>query len=311
VAGVEKERFWVVYQGGECPARVSGRLWHRTAEADAFPTAGDWVVLEVEYGEGLGIIHAILPRMTRLMRKAAGRSPCGQVLAANMDTIFLVCGLDGDFNVRRIERYLAPIRESGTGAVVVLNKADLCAEVDGRVREARMALPDLPLAVVSAKTGEGLETLASFLGPAQTAVLVGSSGTGKSTLVNRFLGVETQATASVRENDIRGRHTTTSRHLFFTPGGAILMDTPGMREFQLWCGEGAVEGEFEDIESLAGGCRFRDCQHASEPDCAVRVAIEEGRMDPKRLEHWRKLRREARFWERMAKAQKPRHGKRT
>jgi ribosome biogenesis GTPase len=220
------------------------------------------------------------------------------VVAANVDTVFLIAGLDHDFNPRRIERYLALAFESGAAPVVVLNKADLVGDVEARIAEIEATAFGVPVVAVSAQERFGLEALEPWLKPGQTVALLGSSGVGKSTLVNALLGGERQATTAVRESDSRGRHTTTYRELVPLPAGALLLDTPGMRGLKLWAGDGSLRSTFQDISALAGGCRFTDCKHAHEPGCAVLTAVEQGALDPARLESWRKLQRELRWLER-------------
>ncbi len=277
----------VVAADGEVAARPAGRL----RAAGEAPAVGDWVVLE-RLGESDGVIRAVLPRRTRLARKAAGARAEEQVLAANLDAVFLVMGLDGDFNPRRLERLAVVAWESGALPVVVLTKADLLPPpaVAEHREAAAAAAPGMPVFAVSAPAGEGLEPLAPFLAPRQTVVLVGSSGVGKSTLLNRLMGREVMRTAPVRADDDRGRHTTVHRELVRLPNGSLLIDSPGVREVGLWAEDGGgLEEAFDDLAELAAGCRFRDCGHGSEPGCAVRAAVEAGTLDPARLEAYRSL----------------------
>jgi ribosome biogenesis GTPase len=259
-----------------------------------FPAVGDWVALRPPTGEGRALVHAVLPRRSKFSRKVAGQRTEEQVVAANIDTIFLVSGLDGDFNPRRIERYLTAAWESGAQPVVVLNKVDRCDDPERCLLEAQAVAMGVPVHRVSALTGEGCEALLPYLGRGRTVSLLGSSGAGKSTLANRLLGREAQRTGGVREGDDRGRHTTTHRELFMTPGGALLLDTPGLREVQLWEADQGIESVFADIEELAESCRFRDCRHEGEPGCAVEAAIRSGDLAPERLESYRKLQSELR-----------------
>jgi len=240
-------------------------------------------------------IQAILPRRTRFSRKVAGGNTQEQVVAANIDTVFLAQGLDGDFNLRRLERYLLLAWDSGARPVIILNKADLCEDVEARVREVEGVAAGTPVHVMSAKLGEGLDEVQPYLAPGETVALLGSSGVGKSTLINRLLGVERLRTAEVRASDSRGRHTTTWRELILLPNGALVIDTPGLRELQLWDGGASARSVFPDIEALAADCHFRDCEHEQEPRCAVRLAAQEGHLAPERLESYRKLRREANY----------------
>ncbi len=281
---------------GELLAEVAGRFRHQAGGPEDFPAVGDWVALEPRPDEGRATIHAVLPRKSAFVRKTAGDTVLVQVLAANLDTVFLVAGLDRDFNQRRIERALVLAWESGAVPVVLLNKADLCAvaDTDARKAEVEAVAPGVPVHVVSGRSGDGMEALAPYLAPGLTVALLGSSGVGKSTIVNRLLGEERQRTSEVREHDQRGRHTTTYRELIVLPGGAVLVDTPGLREIQLWGTEEGLETAFDDVARLATGCRFHDCRHRGEPGCAVLAAVEAGELDEGRLASHRKLEAELR-----------------
>jgi ribosome biogenesis GTPase len=241
------------------------------------------------------VIVAVLPRSSVFVRKVAGETTVEQIVAANVDTLFLVSGLDGDFNPRRIERYLTAAWESGAEPVVVLNKADVASDLESSIEEVRNVAIGVPIAAVSALERAGLEALEPWLAPGRTVALIGSSGTGKSTLINALLGEERQATGAVREDDSRGRHTTTHRELVPLPGGALLLDTPGMRELQLWGDPSSVDGAFADVAAVAERCRFRDCTHGNEPGCAVLEEVTTGALSMERLESWRKLQRELRW----------------
>ena len=276
----------------ECWAEASGALRAAAEAGGDWPAAGDWVASEILSGGGRPLIQKVLPRRSKFVRKVAGRRLEEQVIAANVDTAFVVMALDGDFNVRRLERYLAQCWESGAKSIVVLNKADDRDDVAARITEVESIAAGAPIFAVSALSGVGLEALDSFLAPGQTIVLLGSSGGGKSTLVNYFLRRDAQAVQSVRASDSRGRHTTTSRELFALPGGALMIDTPGLRELQLWGVTDGVEQAFADIEELAAQCKYGNCGHTTEPGCAVQAAIAEGRLDENRLENQRKLERE-------------------
>ena len=283
-------------------AEVSGKFRHDALATADFPAVGDWVCLTPPAGLKAGSERAVitrrLDRRSTISRKAAGRAVEEQVLAANVDTIFLVTALAEDLNPRRLERYLTVVREAGAVPVVVLNKTDLASDPETQAAEIRARLPFADVLAISAKRGEGLAALNAYLSPAQTVALIGSSGVGKSTLVNRLLGRELLKTAEISEVDGKGRHTTTARHLVELPGGALLIDTPGMRELQPWVDESAVAETFEDIAELAGGCRFGDCAHESEPGCAVLAAVERGELSRERLDHFRHLGREIAFEER-------------
>ncbi len=284
----------VATASGELLSEIAGGLRHGARDALDLPAVGDWVALRLRPGERRALIQAVLPRRTAFVRRAAGDRTVAQVLAANVDTVFLVMGLDGDFNMRRLERALVLAWESGAQPVVLLNKADLCAEVAARRSEAEQVASGVPVRVIAARPSEGLDALAPWLQPGRTVVLLGSSGVGKSTLVNRLLGREEQRTQEVRAADQRGRHTTSQREIFALPGGALLIDTPGLREVQLWAEGMGIETAFEDVSALGATCRFSDCSHVAEPGCAVRAAVGEGRLDPARLDSYLRLAAELR-----------------
>jgi ribosome biogenesis GTPase len=289
--------FRVATAEGELQAELAGRLRHAARGPLDLPAVGDWVALRPRAGERRALLQAVLARRSAFVRRAAGKATVAQLLAANVDTAFLVMGLDADFNPRRLERALVLARESGVEPVVVLNKADLCRDVEARRAEVERTAIGASVLVVAAKAGLGLEALAAWLSRGRTVVLLGSSGVGKSTLVNRLLGEERQRTREVRRRDERGQHTTARRELIALPGGALLIDTPGLREVQLWASAIGLSGVFEDVERLAGACRFRDCSHDQEPGCAVRAAVAAGDLPAERLESFRKLRGELRALE--------------
>jgi len=294
VSREDRDRYEVLDGSGARSAGLAGRLRHEARTRAELPAVGDWVALRPGAASS-AVIEAVLPRAGAFTRKRAGEAADEQVVAANVDVVFLVAGLDGDFNLRRLERYLAAAWEGGAEPVVVLNKADLAGDPAAAIADAAAAAPGAAVLAVSALAREGLEALQPWLAPGRTVALVGSSGAGKSTLVNALLGEERQATAAVREDDSRGRHTTTHRELVPLPSGAVLLDTPGMRELLPWAGDEAIDVVFPDVAALAEHCRFRDCRHESEPGCAVLAAADEGSLDPARLESWRKLQREQRW----------------
>jgi ribosome biogenesis GTPase len=281
---------------GEVLATVAGRLRHRAIGRVDYPAVGDWVAIKPNAEDERATIHGVVDRKSRFVRKVAGSVVAEQVVAANIDIVLLVMALDdADFNPRRLERYLVLAHESGAKPVIVLSKADLAEDVADRVAIAQgVGGPDIAVHVVSAPRAEGYDVLASYLQPGLTVALLGSSGVGKSTIVNHLAGSELQRTREVRASDGRGRHTTTHRQLLLLPDGGLLMDTPGMRELQLWDVDEGVEQTFSDIEALGDGCRFPDCEHDREPDCAVQEAVTEGTLPAARLANYHRLRRELR-----------------
>lgn len=288
----------VAAEGGPRPARVTGAMRHKAAGAADLPCVGDWVAVQAVPGEDAVVVRRILPRRTKLSRKAAGEALEEQVIAANLDCALLMTALNADFNARRLERFLTVTRESGAEPVIVLNKLDACDDPRPYLEEARRVAGDAAVLALSAKTGLALEALAQWLKPGRTVGIVGTSGVGKSTLVNRLLGREALKTAETRAGDERGRHTTTHRELFVLPGGGVLLDTPGMREMAFWDAEKGVAEAFGEIDALAPSCRFGDCGHEAEPGCAVKAAVEKGDLPASRLESWRKLKRELAFQKR-------------
>jgi ribosome biogenesis GTPase len=285
----------LITETGERSGEVSGKFRHDAELRSDYPVVGDWVAVEPS-GDDMALIHAVLPRRSAFVRKVAGVIVEAQVAAANVDTVFLVNGLDGDFNLRRIERYVTAAWESGASPVILLNKADLRTDLPEVIHKVELIAPTVPVVAVSAATDGNLDALQPYLVPRKTVALLGSSGVGKSTLINRLIGEERFRTAPMSDaGEGRGRHTTTTRELVRLPGGALLIDTPGMRELQLWTDDGRLDKPFEEIEALAARCRFVDCAHEREPGCAVRAAVREGLLDTRRLESYLKLRREVRF----------------
>ena len=279
----------VVTDSGQHTIGVSGAKRHKSGPLE-LPAVGDWVACHLLKGRKKGSLLAVLPRRSLFVRKAAGLKARPQAVAANVDLALVVLGLDGDFNMRRLERYLAAIADSGARAVVVLNKRDLDQTWSERVHEVA-GRAEVDVVATDAKKGE-LDRLPELFKKGETLCLVGSSGVGKSTLLNRLMGSEVARTANVRERDQKGRHTTTHRELFELPGGALMIDTPGMRELSLWEADRGLDVAFEDITSLAGQCGFRDCEHRTEQNCAVLAAVQAGSIPAERLESWRTLRGE-------------------
>lgn len=275
----------------ECWGTCTGKMRHEANAKGDLPSVGDWVGIESQ-PDGHAVIHWVLPRKSKFSRKTVGESTEEQVVASNIDTIFLVNALNMDFNLRRLERYLVLAWESGAKPVVLLTKADLCDDIESYIEDVEGVAYGVPTHAISALEGDGLEQLEPYLTKGQSVALLGSSGAGKSTLLNALIGEELQLVKEVKERDHRGQHTTTARELFCLPNGAMIIDTPGMKELQLWHSEEGLQQTFDDIESYAEKCRFRDCQHHNEPGCAVRQAVENGDLTEDRLASYHKLQRE-------------------
>lgn len=285
-------------ESGELRGQHAGRLRHEAISKEQLSAVGDWVAARPAPGEATATIEAVLPRRSKFSRKVAGELTEEQIVAANIDTVFLVMGLDGDYNPRRLERYLMLAYESGASPVVILNKADVAEHLAEDMDEIRGLAVGVPVHAISAKARTGVEVVEGYLGRGRTGALLGSSGVGKSTLVNALIGEEVLKTREVRAHDSRGRHTTRHRHLILLPDRrGLLIDTPGMRELQLWTQSESALDTFEDVETLAAQCHFTDCRHMEEPRCAVKQAVEEGSLSPERLAGYHKLQDELRSLE--------------
>jgi ribosome biogenesis GTPase len=287
---IEFNHIYRVYvEDGEFDATLSGRLKHHAERRSELPAVGDWVAVRKRPDEEQGAIVAVLPRRSRFSRRMAGNATDEQVVAANIDIVFNVMALDADFSLRRLERYLLMARESGAEPVVLLTKPDVCDDIPARVAEVEGMAGGLPVHVLSPKFNQGIDLVAAYLAPRRTGALLGSSGVGKTTIINRLAGDEARKTREVRGADSKGRHTTTHRELVVLPSGGLIIDTPGMRELQLWDAGEAVQETFDDIDALAAHCHFTDCRHRDEPRCAVKAAVAEGGLASERLASYRRL----------------------
>ncbi|MDE2142409.1 MAG: ribosome small subunit-dependent GTPase A [Elusimicrobia bacterium] len=288
---VEEQRgqFGVMTADGVRAARTTGAMRHKAAGRGELPSVGDWLAVEPVAGERAMTVRGILPRRSKLSRKTAGEAIEEQVIAANLDVVFVMTALNNDFNARRLERFLMVCRESGAETVLLLNKLDACPDPAPYLAEAKAVASGAPVLTLSAAVGTGAEALSAWIKPGRTVGFVGTSGVGKSTLVNLLLGTKNIRTAATRASDERGRHTTTHRELFLLPGGGVLLDTPGMRVMEMWDTERGAALTFDEIDALAASCRFKDCFHDTEPGCAVKAGIASGAVTAERLAAWRKL----------------------
>lgn len=292
IVRVNKGKYLAFNGTGEFLCEVTGKFNFHSDSKSSFPTVGDWVATSVIENEQKAMIHAMLPRKSAFSRKAAGESSDEQVIAANIDTVFIVSGLDQNFNLRRIERYLSLAQKSRAVPVVLLNKSDLCQDAEAKKEEVEAIALGVDVCMISAKEQSGMDALNDHIKAGQTIAFIGSSGVGKSSIINTLLGTNRLEVNEVSPLGSRGRHTTTFRELIILPSGCMAIDTPGMRELQLWVDETGLKQVFDDIEDLSRNCRFRNCAHEKEPGCAVQKAIIDGSLDSKRLESYLKLEKE-------------------
>lgn len=293
VALENRHQYLLYTKSGEVTGETTGRLLHNAESSADLPKVGDWVTFTISPEEEKAIIHEVFPRKSIFSRKVVGRKVEEQVVATNVDTVFIVQALDNDFSLRRLERYLIMIHAGNATPVIVLNKTDLCEDLEEKLDEVRKVVGNTPIISISAKTGLGLAELKSFIHEGLTYAFTGSSGVGKSTLLNRLFSQEIQKTLDVRESDSRGRHTTTTRKMFILPQGGLLIDTPGMREIQLWYGEEGLSDTFSDFNELSTTCHFSNCTHTKEIKCSVLQALAQGEILAERYESFIKLRKES------------------
>ncbi|MFE5320359.1 ribosome small subunit-dependent GTPase A [Paenibacillus sp. NPDC056579] len=300
---LEHTHLYRIYsEDGEWLGELSGKYRYEAVTREDYPAVGDWVWMTKLPGERKAIIHGVYSRKSKFSRKVAGQTTEEQIVAANIDRVFLVMALNRDFNVRRLERYLLTAYDSGAMPEIVLTKKDLCDDPDALLREVEAIAFGIPIYTVNSLEENGTDAIADTLRPGETIALMGSSGAGKSTLLNSLYGEQRQKTGGVREGDDRGKHTTTHRELVVLPSGAIIIDTPGMRELQLWEGSGAIDVAFQDIDTLAASCRFSNCGHRKEPGCAIQAALADGSLDRGRFSSYLKLQKELAYMERKADA---------
>ncbi len=294
VAREDRERYQIIVDSGEMRAEVTGKFRHQARSRRDFPAVGDWVAVEIPPQSDIALIQAVLPRKSIFSRGATGPTTEEQVVAANVDTAFLVMDLGRDFNPRRIERYLTLTWESGASPVILLTKTDVAQDIESAMAEVEAVALGAPVHAISALTDDGMEQLAPYLESGKTVALFGSSGAGKSTLINALLGEEKLLTRELKE-DGRGRHTTTWRELIQLPSGALVIDTPGMKQVELWADDASLDESFDDVAQLAALCRFSDCRHTTEPGCAVQAALADGRLPAGRWESYEKLQKELKY----------------
>ena len=298
IALEHKNSYRVYTAYGDLLAEISGKMNFQASSREDFPAVGDWVAVQARLSEEKGTIHGILPRKSKFSRKIAGETTEEQIIATNIDTVFLVNALNNDFNIRRIERYLIMAWESGANPVIILSKADLCENIEEKVKMVESVAFGVPIHVISAIEGTGLEEIHPHLRSGKTIALLGSSGVGKSTIINQLTGKELLKVQEIREGDDKGKHTTTHRELILLANGGCMIDTPGMRELQLWESSSGISDVFADIEELAEMCYYSDCQHQTEPKCAIRTALNNGELDQGRYQNYLKLQKELAYLER-------------
>lgn len=287
---VENRGGYLLYsEVGELTGIIQGKFMRSAKDETDYPKVGDWISIEKLPGEAKAIIKEILPRFSKISRKRAGEDVAEQIIATNIDLVFIVQGLDGDFNLSRLERYVAMAKEGGCEPIILLNKSDIAPDANEKLKQTQETLLNIKIFLVSAKNMQGIEDVRALIAEGETVVFVGSSGVGKSTLVNALLGLDLQKTQEVRLDDSRGRHTTTKRELLSLPSGGLLIDTPGMRELGLWASQDALGETFEDIETFAQLCKFNDCDHTQSAGCAVLKALHEGKIDRQRYDRFIKL----------------------
>ncbi|MEW6194207.1 MAG: ribosome small subunit-dependent GTPase A [Bacteroidota bacterium] len=297
IAIENKTNYLVLTEHGDITGEVSGKYLFEIEKQSELPKVGDWVVISLFNDNTHAVIHNILQRKTKISRKSADKKIDQQIIAANVDVVFIVQSLDNNFSINRLERYLAATYQSGAKPVAVLNKADICNDVQEKLELVKTRTGIEDVLNMSAKTGEGIDGMIKYLSPGITITLVGSSGVGKSSLINHLVGYEKLKTNEVREEDSRGRHTTTRRELVLLPSGGILIDTPGMREFGLWNADEGISETFFEFEEFAGACRYSDCTHTHESGCTVLKALSEGIIPKERYENYLKLRKELKYLE--------------
>jgi len=297
IAVENKNNYLVLTEHGETLAEVSGKLLFTAESNSELPKTGDWVLLSVFDSGGVAIIHKILERKTKISRKDAGKTSDEQIIITNVDFIFIVQSLDNNFNINRLERYLVTVFQSGAEPVVILSKADLCEDVDFKISEIQKSYPDLKIITVSSFTNIGINELTNFIEPEKTYAFLGSSGVGKSTIINKLIGEDILKTTEVRTSDSKGKHTTTKRELIILKDKGILIDTPGMRGLQLWSADNGMSAAFSEFEEFAGQCRFADCTHTHEINCAVIDAVKNNIIPQSRYDNYLKMRKELRHLE--------------